>query len=230
MYRAPVKDLRFVLDELLGTEQLRACPEFSEYSSETNDAVLGEAARFAEMVLEPLCKSGDREGAHWTPDGVTMPEGFKEAYQQFCDNGWPALRSKAEFGGQNVPSVLGTAVEYDIPAVWVVWNNHAYASIRGLQRGYLGGRELATDFKHPQTGAPYNPGFAAMARSAGVAGVTIDRPADLADAVRAGIATGKPYLIDAMIGADQNPGGAGVWELPGHGVSAPVIGGRYQPS
>jgi acetolactate synthase I/II/III large subunit len=48
--------------------------------------------------------------------------------------------------------------------------------------------------------------------------------------VRAGIATGKPYLIDAMIGADQNPGGAGVWELPGHGVSAPVIGGRYQPS
>ena len=103
MYRAPVKDLRFVLDELLGTEQLRACPEFSEYSSETNDAVLGEAARFAEMVLEPLCKSGDREGAHWSPDGVTMPEGFKEAYQQFCDNGWPALRSKAEFGGLNVP-------------------------------------------------------------------------------------------------------------------------------
>jgi acetolactate synthase I/II/III large subunit len=127
-------------------------------------------------------------------------------------------------------SVLGTAVEYEIPAVWVVWNNHAYASIRGLQRGYLGGRELATDFKHPQTGAPYNPDFAAMARSAGVQGVTIDRAADLADAVRAGIATGKPYLIDAMIGADQNPGGAGVWELPGHGVSAPVIGGRYQPS
>ncbi len=127
-------------------------------------------------------------------------------------------------------SVLGTAVEYEIPAVWVVWNNHAYASIRGLQRGYLGGRELATDFKHPQTGAPYNPDFAAMARSAGVEGVTIDRAADLADAVRAGIATGKPYLIDAMIGADQNPGGAGVWELPGHGVSAPVIGGRYQPS
>src|SRR3954453_5376855 len=126
-------------------------------------------------------------------------------------------------------SVLGTAVEYELPVVWVVWNNYAYASIRGLQRGYLGGRELATDFKHPQTGLPYNPDFAAMARSAGVQGVTVDRPADLADAVRAGITTGKPYLIDAMIGADQNPGGAGVWELPGHGLSAPVIGGRYQP-
>jgi len=126
-------------------------------------------------------------------------------------------------------SVLGTAVEYELPVVWVVWNNYAYASIRGLQRGYLGGRELATDFKHPQTGLPYNPDFAAMARSAGVEGVAIDRPGDLADAVRAGIATGKPYLIDAMIGADKNPGGAGVWELPGHGVSAPVIGGRYHP-
>jgi acetolactate synthase I/II/III large subunit len=124
-------------------------------------------------------------------------------------------------------SVLGTAVEYDIPAVWVVWNNYAYASIRGLQRGYLGGRELATDFKHPQTGAPYNPDFAAMARAAGVAGVSVDRPRDLADAVRAAIASGKPYLIDANIAADKNPGGAGVWELPGTGRSAPVIGGRY---
>jgi len=126
-------------------------------------------------------------------------------------------------------SVLGTAVEYELPVVWVVWNNYAYASIRGLQRGYLGGRELATDFKHPQTGLPYNPDFAAMARSAGVEGVTIDRPGDLADAVRAGIASGRPYLIDAIIGADKNPGGAGAWELPGHGVSAPVIGGRYRP-
>jgi alkylation response protein AidB-like acyl-CoA dehydrogenase len=111
MYRAPVKDLRFVLDELIGAESLRACPEFADYTSETADAVLGEAARFAEVVLEPLCKSGDREGAQWSPNGVTMPEGFKDAYRQFCENGWPALRSKAEFGGQNVPAVLGTAVE-----------------------------------------------------------------------------------------------------------------------
>src|SRR5437763_13712775 len=123
-------------------------------------------------------------------------------------------------------SVLGTAVEYELPVVWVIWNNYAYASIRGLQRGYLGGRELATDFKHPRTGAPYNPDFAAMARAAGVEGVTIERPGDLAEAVRAAIASGKPCLIDANIGADKNPGGAGVWEVPGHGVSAPVIGGR----
>ena len=124
-------------------------------------------------------------------------------------------------------SVLGTAVEYDIPVVWVVWNNYAYASIRGLQRGYLGGRELATDFKHPDTGLPYNPDFAAMARSVGIEGVRIDRAGDLGDAVRKAIASGRPYLIDAQISADRNPGGAGVWELPGLGQSQPAIGGRH---
>ena len=149
MYRAPVKDLRFVLDELLGTEQLRACPEFSEYSSETADAVLGEAARFAEMVLEPLCKSGDREGAHWSPDGVTMPEGFKEAYQQFCDNGWPALRSKAEFGGQNVPSVLGTAVE----ELWAA-SNLAFKLCPMLTQGAI---EAIQHFGTPQQKQLYLP-------------------------------------------------------------------------
>jgi acetolactate synthase-1/2/3 large subunit len=126
-------------------------------------------------------------------------------------------------------SVLGTAVEYQLPVVWVVWNNYAYASIRGLQRGYLDGRELATDFKHPETGAPYNPDFAAMARSAGVDGVSVDRAADLGDAVREAVAAGRPYLIDANIGADQNPQGAGAWELPGLGQSHPGFGGRYQP-
>ena len=126
-------------------------------------------------------------------------------------------------------SVLGTAVEYNIPVVWVVWNNYAYGSIRGLQRGYLGGRELATDFHHPETGKPYNPDFAAMARSAGVEGVRIDRAGDLGDAIKAGIASGRPYLIDANIGGDLNPPGAGVWELPGMGINKPAVGERYVP-
>jgi acetolactate synthase-1/2/3 large subunit len=127
-------------------------------------------------------------------------------------------------------SVLGTAVEYALPVVWVVWNNYAYASIRGLQRGYLGGRELATDFKNPVTGERYNPDFAAMARSAGVEGVRIDRAADIGDAIRAAIATNRPYLIDVDIAADINPAGAGVWELPGLGQSKPAIGTRYFPN
>ncbi|MBT7486483.1 MAG: thiamine pyrophosphate-binding protein, partial [Rhodospirillales bacterium] len=126
-------------------------------------------------------------------------------------------------------NVLGTAVEYNIPAVWVVWNNYAYASIRGLQRGYLDGRELATDFHHPETGKPYNPDFAAMARSAGVTGVSVDRADDLGDAIKAAIAAKTPSLIDANIQAENNPAGAGVWELPGLGVSKPGIGERFEP-
>ena len=111
----------------------------------------------------------------------------------------------------------------------MVWNNYAYGSIRGLQRGYLGGRELATDFKHPGTDKPYNPDFAAMARAAGIAGVSVGRAADLAEAVREGIASGKPCVIDANIDGDLNPQGAGIWELPGLGRSRPGIGGRYEP-
>lgn len=127
-------------------------------------------------------------------------------------------------------NVLGTAVEYNLPVVWVVWNNYAYASIRGLQRGYLGGRELATDFHDPATGQRYNPDFAAMARSAGVAGERVDRAADIGDAIRKAIAANRPYLIDVDIGADTNPSGAGVWELPGLGRSKPGIGQRYEPT
>src|SRR6267378_3993156 len=127
-------------------------------------------------------------------------------------------------------NVLGTAVEYNLPVVWVVWNNYAYASIRGLQRGYLGGRELATDFHDPRTGARYNPDFAAMARSCGVEGVRVDRAGDLGEAVRKGIAANKPYLIDVDIAADINPSGAGVWELPGLGQSKPGIGTRFDPT
>jgi acetolactate synthase-1/2/3 large subunit len=126
-------------------------------------------------------------------------------------------------------NVLGTAVEYNLPVVWVVWNNYAYASIRGLQRGYLDGRELATDFHDPVTGARYNPDFAAMARSCGVEGVRVDRAADLGEAIRKGIAANKPYLIDVDIAADVNPVGAGIWELPGLGRSKPGIGVQFQP-
>jgi acetolactate synthase-1/2/3 large subunit len=68
-----------------------------------------------------------------------------------------------------------------------------------------------------------------MARSAGVEGVSIDRAADLGDAVKHAIAANRPFLIDANIGADKNPGGAGVWELPPLGMSKPVIGGRFVP-
>ena len=123
-------------------------------------------------------------------------------------------------------SVMATAVEYKIPAIWVVWNNYAFASIRGLQRGYLQGRELVTDFKEPNTNDPYNPDFAAMARSAGINGVRVETAKDLGEALEAAIKANKPCVIDANIQGDANPGGAGAWELPGLGHGEPAIGKR----
>ena len=127
MYRAPIRELRFVLDELLGVGVLSSYPELSDYSSETAESILGEAARFAEEVLEPLNQSGDREGARWTPEGVVTPKGFAEAYRQFVEGGWPQLGADPQYGGQLVPNVLSTAVRDR--SAQVVRHAHAKAAV-----------------------------------------------------------------------------------------------------
>src|SRR6516165_3661634 len=110
MYRAPVRDVRFVLEELLDAQRLAASVELADYSNELARSVLEEAARFAESVLEPLNRSGDLQGALWTENGVVTAPGFRDAYRQFVDGGWPALGGLPEFGGQRTPRVLNTAV------------------------------------------------------------------------------------------------------------------------
>jgi alkylation response protein AidB-like acyl-CoA dehydrogenase len=110
MYQAPLRELRFVLDELLGTQSLAGLRGLEDYSPELAEQVLGEAARFAQNVLDPLNQSGDREGAHWSAEGVKAAKGFKAAYQQYVEGGWPALGANPEFGGQTVPNVLSSAV------------------------------------------------------------------------------------------------------------------------
>jgi 3-(methylthio)propanoyl-CoA dehydrogenase len=110
MYRAPLREMRFVLEELLGSGRLGAWAAFPDYSDELARSVLEEAARFAETVLEPLNRSGDTQGARWTPDGVVTAPGFRDAYAQFVAGGWPALGANAAFGGQPVPRVLVSAV------------------------------------------------------------------------------------------------------------------------
>ncbi|HWF99986.1 MAG TPA: acyl-CoA dehydrogenase [Steroidobacteraceae bacterium] len=111
MYRAPLEELRFVLEELLGILQLAACPALADYSDEVGAAILEEAARLAETVLDPLNRPGDREGAHWSPEGVTTPKGFKEAYRQYVSGGWQQLGADPRFGGQRVPQPLSSAVQ-----------------------------------------------------------------------------------------------------------------------
>jgi alkylation response protein AidB-like acyl-CoA dehydrogenase len=111
MYRAPLQDLKFALEEVLGMEALAECPDFSDVTPELAGSVLQEAARLAEGVLDPLYAPADREGAHWSDDGVATPKGFKAAYQQFVSGGWPQLRAAPAFGGQGMPAVLVAAVE-----------------------------------------------------------------------------------------------------------------------
>ncbi|HUA90886.1 MAG TPA: acyl-CoA dehydrogenase [Steroidobacteraceae bacterium] len=109
-YRAPLRELRFVLEELLGSGALASAPGLGDYSEELGRSVLEEAARFAQDVLEPLNRPGDEHGATWTPEGVRAAPGFGEAYAQFVAGGWPALGGPAQFGGQPLPRVLVTAV------------------------------------------------------------------------------------------------------------------------
>jgi 3-(methylthio)propanoyl-CoA dehydrogenase len=111
MYRAPIRELRFVIEELLEAAQLASCPGLAEYSDELAASILDEAARFAQSVLDPLNKPGDEKGARWTEQGVATAPGFREAYQQFTAGGWPQLGAPPEYGGQLAPQVLATSVQ-----------------------------------------------------------------------------------------------------------------------
>lgn len=111
MYRAPVKDLSFVLNELLGPQPLSGCPAYVDYSADLAESVLAESARFATGILDPINRTGDREGAHWSADGVRAASGFVEAYRQFIDGGWQQLRAPTHIGGQGAPIMLATAVQ-----------------------------------------------------------------------------------------------------------------------
>jgi len=111
-YRAPLAEMHFVLTELAGLGQVATLPGFEDATPDTVVAILDEGAKFATEVLDPLNMTGDREGSRRRDDGsVVMPAGFKEAYRQFCANGWNGLTKPVKYGGQGLPQLLGTAVE-----------------------------------------------------------------------------------------------------------------------
>ena len=107
-YTAPLRDMRFVMVELLDAErELQAIPRHAGVDRDTIDAVLEEGARFASQVAFPLNSVGDIEGCTFHGDGVvTTPSGFKEAYRQFVDAGWPSLSCDPVYGGQGLPVLL----------------------------------------------------------------------------------------------------------------------------
>ena len=129
-----------------------------------------------------------------------------------------------------VPHVLCTAVEYDIPVVWVIWNNFGWVSIRDIQLGMFGGRELGTMFHAGGNKTPYNPDFAAWARASGVDALTVTRSEDFAGALEHAIRSNRPFLIDAHVDADIRPPATGAWSLPPTPHKEPVFGERYLPA
>src|SRR5712691_8785387 len=115
-YKAPLKDMQFVLRELAGLEEVAALPGWEEASPDLVDAVLSEAGKFAQEVLDPLNRVGDREGAQLRDGKVSVPKGYVEAYRKFIDAGWNALNGDPRYGGQGLPHVVGTAVQE-------IWNS-----------------------------------------------------------------------------------------------------------
>jgi len=110
-YRAPIRDMQFVMQELAGQARVAALPGITELSADLVDQVLQESARFSERVLAPLNQSGDLEGSVWESGGaVRTPAGFQEAYRQFIAGGWNALPFPAEYGGQDLPKLVATPV------------------------------------------------------------------------------------------------------------------------
>jgi acetolactate synthase-1/2/3 large subunit len=111
--------------------------------------------------------------------------------------------------------LVATAVEYDLPVIWIVWNNGGYVSIRDIQVGFFGkDREFATRFRSQKSGELISTDFALLAQSMGAQGRRVERPADLGDQVKAALASGKPTVLDVRVQADVRRRTSGAWDMP----------------
>ena len=110
-YKAPLREMRFVLNELFSADELKALPGYGEAAADVIEAILEEAAKLAEQELLPLNRSGDEEGCHYENGVVRTPKGFKEAYKLFSGGGWAGLSCSPRYGGQGLPKVVSLALE-----------------------------------------------------------------------------------------------------------------------
>jgi alkylation response protein AidB-like acyl-CoA dehydrogenase len=132
-YVAPLRDMQFVLHELLQVEQeLKQLPKHAEIDADIINQVLEEGGKFTSNVLFPLNYSGDREGCHLNQETheVTPPKGFKEAYRQYVEAGWPSLSCNPEYGGQGLPMVVNNSFYEMLNS-----SNQAWTMYPGLSHG-----------------------------------------------------------------------------------------------
>jgi len=113
-YVAPVEEQKFVLRHVVGLDELAGHNAFAEASADVADAIVEGAGAFAAGEFAPLSRIGDEVGAKWSPDGVTLPAGFREAYKAYVDGGWGTLAGPPEFGGQGLPLSLASVVMEDL--------------------------------------------------------------------------------------------------------------------
>jgi 3-(methylsulfanyl)propanoyl-CoA dehydrogenase len=151
-YKAPLRDMRFVMQDLLHFEKhYQSLPDCEEVNQELIDVILGEASKFSEEIIGPLNAAGDEAGCEMLKNGdVRTPLGFKEAYQQYVDGGWPSLDQPAHYGGQNLPMSIGLPIrEMNGTANW------SWTMYSGLSHGAMetidehGSEELKAIFMEP---------------------------------------------------------------------------------
>ena len=153
IYRAPVEDYRFLLNEVLELEKHRDLPGFADLSPDLVDDILGNAGKFCEEVLQPLNQTGDEEGCHFQNGTVTTPKGFKEAYKAYSEAGWGGLGAPEEAGGAGMPPIITMAGGKEAELItgiagnvsWAALNRAASLSATGIWRGENVALTLASD-------------------------------------------------------------------------------------
>ena len=130
IYNAPVKDIKFVLNDLLGLDKLTNLPGFEDATPDMVDAILEESSKMMTEVIQPLNQVGDKEGCTWNDGEVTTPTGFKEAFDAYREAGWMGIDADPEYGGQGLPHVVGIALAEMMSSA-----NMAFGMYPGLTHG-----------------------------------------------------------------------------------------------